>query len=31
MKLAFELSGESKSIPRAEVLALFNGALGTRA
>jgi tRNA (guanine10-N2)-dimethyltransferase len=27
MKLAFELSGESKSIPRAEVLALFNGAL----
>jgi len=25
MRLAFELSGESESIPRAEVLALFNG------
>jgi len=25
MRLAFELSGESKSIPRAEVLALFHG------
>jgi len=27
MKLAFELSGESDSIPRAEVLALFNGTI----
>jgi tRNA (guanine10-N2)-dimethyltransferase len=27
MRIAFELSGESKSLPRAEVLALFNGAV----